>query len=399
MGSRYVAAPRLSRGGTLGIMPRRLLRRPAPAHTYLRPRVTLFHVIRRTVMKLVDIQVWDVAGSMTFYTLLSMVPAAISMVSIVSLLGLADETVVTAAELVHELLPGVNPDVVTDALLALSNTTGGVVGVVLGLVGSIIAASNALASFHRAMHRIHDTREGRRFLWFRTVIFVETVVLMVAFIAVLLLILIGGGLSERLGEALGLTSATVLAWNILKWPAILAVLVLAITIAYQRGPNVVQPRYRWLSWGGLAAVLTLFAMTVLLGWLANLSGTFNVVIGALNGVVVILTVLWLGFIVMVAGAAFDAELLRGRQLAAGLPAADALQLRTRHRRVLEFLDEDAAKARTTAWAVTRSVHTGEPVTLARSSWIAEAGTLWSIDAVDREISTGHPYESGAGRDV
>ncbi|MGW9550125.1 YihY/virulence factor BrkB family protein [Citricoccus zhacaiensis] len=375
-------------------MPRRLLRRPAPAHTYLRPRVTLFHVIRRTIMKLVDIQVWDVAGSMTFYTLLSTVPAAISMVSIVSLLGLEDETVFTGAELVHELMPGVDPNVVTSALLALANTSGGVVGLVLGLIGSIIAASNALASFHRAMHRIHDTREGRQFLWFRAVIFVETLVLMIAMIAVLLLVLIGGGLSERLGSVLGLTTATVATWNALKWPVILAVLVLAVTLAYHRGPNVVQPRFRWLSWGGLTAVLILFAMTIVLGWLADLSGPFDEILGTLNSLVVLLVVVWLGFIVLVAGAAFDAELLRGRQLAAGLPAAETLQLRTRHTGVLEFLDEDAAKARTTARAVAESVRTGEPVTLSRSPWVAEADTLWSIDAVDREISTGAPYDAG-----
>ncbi|GAA1678444.1 hypothetical protein GCM10010977_18240 [Citricoccus zhacaiensis] len=375
-------------------MPRRLLRRPAPAHTYLRPRVTLFHVIRRTIMKLVDIQVWDVAGSMTFYTLLSTVPAAISMVSIVSLLGLEDETVFTGAELVHELMPGVDPNVVTSALLALANTSGGVVGLVLGLIGSIIAASNALASFHRAMHRIHDTREGRQFLWFRAVIFVETLVLMIAMIAVLLLVLIGGGLSERLGSVLGLTTATVATWNALKWPVILAVLVLAVTLAYHRGPNVVQPRFRWLSWGGLTAVLVLFAMTIVLGWLADLSGPFDEILGTLNSLVVLLVVVWLGFIVLVAGAAFDAELLRGRQLAAGLPAAETLQLRTRHTGVLEFLDEDAAKARTTARAVAESVRTGEPVTLSRSPWVAEADTLWSIDAVDREISTGAPYDAG-----
>lgn len=381
-------------GGTLGSMPRRLLRRPAPAHTYLRPRVTLFHVIRRTIMKLVDIQVWDVAGSMTFYTLLSTVPAAISMVSIVSLLGLEDETVFTGAELVHELMPGVDPNVVTSALLALANTSGGVVGLVLGLIGSIIAASNALASFHRAMHRIHDTREGRQFLWFRAVIFVETLVLMIAMIAVLLLVLIGGGLSERLGSVLGLTTATVATWNALKWPVILAVLVLAVTLAYHRGPNVVQPRFRWLSWGGLTAVLVLFAMTIVLGWLADLSGPFDEILGTLNSLVVLLVVVWLGFIVLVAGAAFDAELLRGRQLAVGLPAAETLQLRTRHTGVLEFLDEDAAKARTAARAVAESVRTGEPVTLSRSPWVAEADTLWSIDAVDREISTGAPYDAG-----
>ncbi len=374
-------------------MPSHLFRRAAPDRTYRRPRVTLFHVIRRTIMKLVDMQVWDVAGSMTFYSLLSVVPAAISVVSIVSLLGLQDETVQTAAELLHELLPGLNPDVVAAALLALANTDGGVLGVVLGLVGSIIAASNVLASFHRAMHRIHDTREGRRFLWFRTVIFFETLALMIAVIALLLLVLIGGGLSERLGDVLGLPATTVATWNALKWPAILVVIVFAVTVGYHRGPNVVQPHFRWLSWGGLAAVLILFAMTVLLGWLAERFGTFDQVLGTLNGLVVVMVVLWISYIVLVAGAAFDAELLRGRQLAAGLPAWDSLQLRTRHTGVLEFLDEDAARARTTARAVAASARTGEPVTLPRSPWLAEADSLWAIDSMDREVSTGRPYDA------
>jgi membrane protein len=375
-------------------MPSHLLRRPAPERTYRRPRVTLFHVIRRTIMKLVDMQVWDVAGSMTFYSLLSVVPAAISVVSIVSLLGLEDETVQTGAELLHELLPGLNPDVVTAALLALANTDGGVPGVVLGLVGSIIAASNVLASFHRAMHRIHDTREGRRFLWFRTVIFFETLTLMIAVIAVLLLVLIGGGLSERLGDLLGLPATTVAAWNLLKWPVILAVIVFAVTVAYHWGPNVVQPHFRWLSWGGLTAVLTLFGMTVLLGWLAERFGTFDRILGTLNGLVVVMMIVWISYIVLVAGGAFDAELLRGRQLAAGLPAGDVLQLRTRHTGVLEFLDEDTAKARTTAHAVAQSVRTGEPVAMPASPWLAEADSFWSIDSLDREVSTGQPYDAG-----
>ncbi|MDI3330735.1 MAG: YihY/virulence factor BrkB family protein [Micrococcus sp.] len=374
-------------------MPRHLFRRAATVRTYRRPRVTLFHVIRRTIMKLVDLQVWDVAGSMTFYSLLSVVPAAISVVSIVSLLGLQEETVHTGAGLLHELLPGLDPDVVTAALLALAETDGGVLGVVLGLVGSIIAASNVLASFHRAMHRIHDTREGRRFLWFRTMIFFETLALMIAVIALLLLVLIGGGLSERLGDLLGLPATTVAAWNILKWPVILALIAFAVTVGYHWGPNVVQPHFRWLSWGGLAAVLILFAMTVLLGWLAERFGTFDRVLGTLNGVVVVMVVLWVSYIVLVAGAAFDAELLRGRQLAAGLPAWDSLQLRTRHPGVLEFLDADAARARTTARAVAESVRTGEPVTVPGSPWLAEADTFWAIDAVDAEVSTGQPYDA------
>ncbi len=344
-------------------------------------------------MKLVGMQVWDVAGGMTFYTLLSVVPGAIAIVSIVSMLGLEDETVVTAAGLVHELLPEINPQVLASTLLSLANSSTGVLGLVLGLVGSIISASNALASFHRAMHRIYDTREGRPFFWFRTVIFFETLVLMVALILVLLLVLIGGDLSARIGDLLGLTAATVTLWNVLKWPAILAVLVFVVSVAYHLGPNVVQPRFRWLSWGGLTAVLALFAMTLLLGWLATYAAALNWILGTLSSLGVVMMVSWVSFVVLVAGAAFDAELLRGRQLAAGLPAWDALQLRTRYTRTLEFLDEDAAEAHSTARAVVESVRTGEPVTMSRSPWIAEADTFWSIDSSDRPVSTGKPYRT------
>lgn len=313
------------------------------------------------------------------------------MVSMVSLVGMADETVATGAQLIHELIPGVDPQVAASALLALANTSGGVLGVVLGLVGALISASNAVASFHRAMHRIHDTREGRQFLWFRTVVALETLVLMLGMIATLTLVVIGGEFSERLGRVLGFTAESVATWNALKWPVILAILIFTVSLAYYRGPNVKLPRYRLMTAGGVVTVVLLFAATVILGWLAESFGAFDRVLGTLNGVITVLVLVWAGFIVLVAGAAFDAELLRARQLAAGLPAWDVLQLRTRHTGVLKFLDEQTVAARTTARTVAEAAREDAPVTRPRTPWLAEADSLWAIDALDDDVSTGTPF--------
>ena len=46
--------------------------------TLQQPRLTVLHVIRRAVMKLIYIQVWDQAASMTFFLLLSIAPLLIS---------------------------------------------------------------------------------------------------------------------------------------------------------------------------------------------------------------------------------------------------------------------------------------------------------------------------------
>lgn len=377
-------------------MPSRVFRRQPPARTYREPRVSLAYVIRRTVMRLVDLQVWDVAASMTFYATLSVLPALVAVVSLVSLAGFAEETVQAGAQLLHELMPGLDPDLAASALLALGDTSGGVVGVVLGLVGVLISASNAVASFHRAMHRIYDTREGRKFLWFRTIVFLETLGLLLALIVVLVLIVVGGDFSVRLGHVLGLTSETVALWNGLKWPAILVLLIVAVSLAYYRGPNVKLPRWKLMTAGGVVAVVVLFAAVRLLGWLAESFGAFDQVLGTLNGAILVLTLVWAGCIVLLAGAAFDAEMLRGRQLATGLPAWDQLQLRTRNTGVLRFLEETASRARGTARTVAEAAQDGEPVRRPRSLWLAEAGTLWAVDAPERDVSTGTPF--GADRD-
>src|SRR5690625_6323151 len=109
------------------------------------------------------------------------------------------------------------------------------------------SASNVVAAFHRAMNRIYDTREGRPFIYFRLVVFIETLVLLVASLALLVLIILGGDFSRRLGELLGLTEETIATWNVLKWPLILLVLIFLVSQAFYRGPNVHRPRYRIIS--------------------------------------------------------------------------------------------------------------------------------------------------------
>src|SRR5699024_1538498 len=60
----------------------------------------------------------------------------------------------------------------------------------------------------RAMNRIYDTRQGRPFVYFRFVVFIETVVLITASLALLVFIILGGDFSVRLGKMLGLTQET-----------------------------------------------------------------------------------------------------------------------------------------------------------------------------------------------
>lgn len=364
-----------------------------PPKTYQRPRPTLWFVTRRTWARVIALQVWDVAATMTFYLFLSLLPGLIALVSIASVVDFTDETIWAFAQLVHEVLPAIAPNAVAATLLAMVDTPGGVTALTLGLIGSLYSASNVVAAFHRAMNRIYDTRQGRPWIMFRAVVFLETVGLVIALLAVLLLVVVGGDFAARLGELLGLTEQSVAVWNITKWPLILAVLIVVVTQAFHRGPNVHRPRNRVMSTGATVTVLVLFGALALTGWLLERVTIFERAFTTVNGLLYVIVMVWLAFIVLLTAATWDAEMLRAQQLASGVEATDALQLATAHTWVLRRLDAEAANRQRISGIVIDNYHSGQPVTTRRTAQLAEATSLWAIKQPRFVPSTGTPFHA------
>ena len=83
-----------------------------------------------------------------------------------------------------------------------------------------------------------------------------------------------------------------------------------------------HPGFRWLSPGGVfAVVLWIVASAGFAFYVANF-GSYNKTYGALAGVVVFLVWLWISNIAVLLGAELNAELERGRELEAGQPAEE-----------------------------------------------------------------------------
>jgi membrane protein len=70
--------------------------------------------------------------------------------------------------------------------------------------------------------------------------------------------------------------------------------------------------------------------------------------GALAGVIIFLLWLWITNLALLFGAEFDSELERSRELQAGMPAADELQLPPRDTRRIEKKQEQDQQARARA---------------------------------------------------
>lgn len=365
-------------------------RRKRPVVEIARPRLSVLHVLNRVRMRLLDIQVWDVAGTMTFYLLLSLFPGAVAVVSLMSLIGVETETLSALSRMITEIFPTLDPRPYLTAIQTVSSTGGGVLGLLLGTVGSLLSASNGVAALHRALHRVFDTREGRPFLWFRTIVFGETVLIVSVVLLSIGMIIVGGEASQRIGEFIGIPRIAFAAWNLVKWPILLVILIIAVSLAYYLFPNVRLPRYRLMTLGSTLSVLVLFGTALLAGRLLVYATRFAEVLTALNGLIAILILMWLSNIVVISGAALDAEFLRARQIASGLDAWHHIALEPQATHTLDFLAADAAYAEELGREVAEAARDGQPLRRERDRWIVDADSPLAVNPPTHHRITSAP---------
>jgi membrane protein len=250
---------------------------------------------------------------------LAIFPALLALVSVLGLIG--PSATQPLIDNISAVAPGPAKQIVTSAIQNLQRNSGAAgVLFIIGIAGALWSASGYVAAFMRASNAIYEVGEGRP-IW-KTVPtrVLTTLVLLIMLAAVTVAVTLTGGLAQQVGKLVGLGDAAVTAWDIAKWPVILAVVITMFAILYWAAPNVKHPRFRWISPGGIVGVvLWIVASAAFAFYVANFA-SYNKTYGAIGGVIVFLVWLWISNIAILLGAEFNAELERGRQIEAGHPA-------------------------------------------------------------------------------
>ena len=273
-------------------------------------------VLKRTVREFREDSLTDWAAALTYYAILSIFPALIVLVSVLGLLG--KSATQPLLDNLNTVAPGPAKDIVTSSIHDLQRSQGAAgLLFVVGLAGALWSASGYIGAFTKAANIIWDVEEGRP-VWKTVPLRIGvTVILLVLVVLSSVAVVVSGGLADQVGNLLGLGDTAVTVWNIAKWPVVVLIVSLMFSILYYATPNVRQPGFRWVTPGGVVAVLLwIIASLAFALYLANFS-SYNKTYGTLGGVIVFMVWLWVTNIVVLLGAELDAELERGRQIEAG----------------------------------------------------------------------------------
>jgi membrane protein len=276
-------------------------------------------VLKRTFREFREDNLTDWAAALTYYGVLALFPALLALISVLGLVG-GSATQPLIANL-GSVAPGAAKQILTTAIQNLQKNQGAAgVAFVFGLAVALWSASGYVAGFMRASNAIYDIGEGRPIWKTAPVRVAVTLVLLVLLAASALAVVLTGGLAQQVGGLIGLGSTAVTIWDIAKWPVLLLVISFMFAILYWASPNVKQPGFRWLSPGGVFAVLIwVIASAAFAFYVANFS-SYNKTYGAMAGVIIFLIWLWISNIAVLLGAELNAELERGRRIEAGHPS-------------------------------------------------------------------------------
>ncbi len=279
---------------------------PSPTRNPLHiPPSGWFRALGRMSWVTIDSDVSMRCAGVAFYSFLSIFPAVAICVLLFGLL--ADPALISVwIKQLEAIAPEQVVAIINDRLQALVNRPRANLG--FGLFLSVFIAlwsgSRGVNALLFALTRAHEAHEERGTL----ASVVIAVGMTVSAIFVALMMLLGVAVVPVLTAALPLPQYTekIALW--VRWPILMSLIFVALTVLYRIGPYRRDPSWRMVMPGAALATLLWLAASLLFSAYVENFGSYDAMFGSLAATVILLLWLYYSVLIVILGATFNAEL-------------------------------------------------------------------------------------------
>jgi membrane protein len=246
-----------------------------------------------------------VAAGVVFYGLLATFPAITAFVSSYGLFA-SYSTINEHLSLAAGILPEGAMQIVQDQVNRIVEKGDAKlsIGFLFGLALALWSANAGIKAIIDALNVIYDEEEKRSFIMLNLVSLALTggaiLALLLALGAVVVLPLLFGWL--------GLSSFAETVIALLRWPALLLLVMTGLAVLYRYGPSRTKARWEWLSVGTIFAALAWLAGSALFSWYLSNFANYDATYGSLGAAIGFMMWMWLSSIVILLGAEINAEM-------------------------------------------------------------------------------------------
>lgn len=246
-----------------------------------------------------------IAAQLAYYFLFSLFPFLLFLAALLAYIPIPN-----LLDHIMSALARVAPKEVLDLLQShvrqvVTNQHGGLLS--FGIVVTLWTASSALNATADGLNRAYKVRERRPIWKVYGMAILLTISLAVMLLASILLLMFGPQLGHWIANFAGLGPEFDFAWNLLRWPVILALMVVATAIVYYFAPDVEQD-WKWITPGSVFAVVAWILASLGFSYYVNNFGSYNKTYGSIGAVIVLLTWMYLTALFLLVGGEINAKI-------------------------------------------------------------------------------------------
>ena len=284
------------------------------------PKGSILYILRRTLFRFSANGGTDMAAALTYFTVLSVFPALLAIVSLLGIFGQGEDSANAILAFLKDNAPTQMYGILEDPIRQLTSGQGAGLVLLTGILSALWSASGYTGSFGRALNRVYGVREGRPGWLLKPINVLVTAVLIILVVLMILMMLLGVTVLDLVGQYVPETvdmELIKLIWLNGRWVLILLMAIGLITLLYAATPNVRRFKAWRLSAGAALALagmgLGAFGFTLY----ADNFSKYNATYGLIGGVIVMLLFIWIMNNMLLFGAHLDAEIMLMRQIIAG----------------------------------------------------------------------------------
>lgn len=269
-----------------------------------RRRLGLVELLKLTFKEVGEDHVAAFAGNLTYKTLFALFPFFVFLLSLLGIFG-ATGLVTSALDSIGPSLPEGAATFIENQLVSIAErdaegafTVSAVVAILLALWG----VSGAFRSIMESMNVMYEIEEDRPF-WKQAMISVLlSLSIAVLLIAALVLVVFGPTIGGAVADAVGLGSIFQIAWNIVQWPVLISLVLLAFAFVYYFAPDVEQ-RFKWISPGSIVAVVMWLLFSLAFSLYVNYSSeSLGATYGTFAGIIILMLYIYYSAFIVLVGA-------------------------------------------------------------------------------------------------
>jgi membrane protein len=250
-------------------------------------------------------RVLSTSGGVAFFALLAAFPAIAAIVSLYGLFADAS-TIGRHLSLLSGILPGGVLQLIADQITLISRQGNETLGTafVVSLLIAVGSANSGMAALFDALNVVYDEEEKRSLVRF----YATTVLFTLAGIIFVIVAIAGIVVLPLVLRFVGLAATTEWLIAILRWPILLATIVVSLACIYRYGPSRNDARWRWVTWGSVVGALLWIAASMLFSWYVATFDSYNKTYGSLGAAIGFMVWLWISAVIVLLGGELNAEM-------------------------------------------------------------------------------------------